>query len=150
ETSSVLRGSQTPCAVHRWIASSDFPPRPVAPPPRAVTGSQGLPVLAHDASTLARGLGVRPRQVPLRLASLGASGVAFGSGNSLGTWKLDSISRLNTRPACAPVNASVTPSQADHMTRGRRGLASPSTCESLLRCIMPVYPGASPGASELK
>jgi len=109
--------------------------------------SQGLPVLAHDASTHARGLSVRPRQVPPHLAFLGASSVAFSSGNSLGTWEFNSISRLNTRPTCAPVNASEMPSRASPHDSGSSWVASPSTCESLLRCIMPVYPGASSGTS---
>src|SRR5262245_34964692 len=54
EASSVLRSSQTPCSVHRWLQSLDFPSRPSAP--SASGGTQGLPVLAHDASTHARGL----------------------------------------------------------------------------------------------
>ncbi len=60
--SQVLSSSQTPCSVHRWLQSLDFPPRPTAP--SAVGGTQGLPVLAHDASTHARGLNfdrARPR-----------------------------------------------------------------------------------------
>src|SRR3989442_13247799 len=60
---------------------------------------QGLPVLAHGASTHARGLIVRPRQVPLYLAFIGAADIAFGPGNGLGTWEFHSISRLITRPA---------------------------------------------------
>ena len=110
-------------------------------------GVQGLPVLAHGASTHARGLGVRPRQVLQHLAILGASGVAFGSRNSLGTWKFNSISRLNTRPACAPVNASDTASRSCPHDSGSSRVASPSMCESLLRYTMPVYPGASSGTS---
>jgi hypothetical protein len=109
--------------------------------------TQGLPVLAHGAYTHARGLSVRPRQVPLRLAILGAVSMAFGSGNSLGTWELNSISRLNTRPTCAPVNASGTSLQACPHDSGSSWVASPSKCEFLLRYTMPVYPGASPGTS---
>jgi len=71
--------------------------------------SQGLPVLAQSASTHARGL--RPRQASPHLAICGASSLAFGSGNVLGAWDLNLISRLNTRPACAPVNASGTSSR---------------------------------------
>lgn len=52
--SSVLRSSQTPCPVHRWLQSLDFPSRSAAP--SATDGVQGLPVLAHGASTHARGL----------------------------------------------------------------------------------------------
>src|SRR5206468_7767217 len=126
----------------------DFPSRPAAP--SATSGLQGLPVLAHDASTHARGLGVRPRQVPRHLAFVGASDVAFGPRNGLGTWKFNSISRLYTRPACAPVNASAMPSRVCPHDSGSSWVASPSMCEFLLRCTMPVYPGASSRTSNEK
>jgi len=117
-------------------------------PTAALAGrTQGLPVLAHGASTHARGLSVRPRQAPLYLAILGTVSVAFGSGNSLGTWELNSISRLNTRPTWAPVNASGTSLRACPHDSGSSWVASPSRCEFLLRYTMPVYPGASPGTS---
>jgi len=73
----------------------------------------------------------------------GGAGLAFGPGKSLGTWKLNSISRLDTRPACAPVNASGTSSRPCPHDSGSLWVASPSLCDFLLRCIMPVYPGAS-------
>jgi hypothetical protein len=143
-TSSVLRGSQTPCSVHRWIASSDFPPRPATPSPRAGAGSPGSRAWRFHACSGSRR---RPRQVPLYLAIIGAADVAFSPGNSLGTWKLNSISRLNTRPACAPVNASGIPLRVCPHDSGSSWVASPSMCEFLLRYAMPVYPGASPGKS---
>jgi hypothetical protein len=59
---------------------------------------QGLPVLAHDASTHARGLDVRPRQAPLYLASSGTAGIAFGPGEGLGTW--DNLTYAAQYPAC--------------------------------------------------
>ena len=61
-TSSVLLGSQTPCSVHRCRAPVGFTSRPTLPRGRP----QGLPVLAHSASTHAQGL--RPRQAPAHLA----------------------------------------------------------------------------------
>jgi hypothetical protein len=76
---------------------------------------------------------------------LGAAGVAFGSGNRLGTWRSNPISRLNTRPACAPVNASGTSLRTCPHDSGSSWVASPSMCDFLLRYTMPVYPGASPG-----
>jgi hypothetical protein len=47
------------------------------------------------------------------------------------------------RPACAPANASGTSSRACPHSSGSPWVASPSVCEFLLRCTMPVYPGAS-------
>ena len=142
--SSVLRGSQTPCSVHRWLASLDFPSRPTAP--SAAGGLQGLPVLAHGASTHARGLFDRAR--PLRTSPFSVQQVSPStSGNSLGAWKFNSISRLNTRPACAPVNASGTPSRPCPHDSGSSWVASPSMCDFLLRYTLPVYPGASPNTS---
>ena len=117
--SSVLRSSQTPCPVHRWLQSSDFPPRPAAP--SATDGAQGLPVLAHGASTHARGLVVRPRQAPLHLAIVGAAGVAFGPENSLGTWETSRFrgSIPGLRVPLSTLRA--RPHGRAHMTRGHRG-----------------------------
>ena len=140
-TSPVLWGSQTPWSVHRWRAPIGFPPRPPW---------GGLRASRFSRMVLTRMLGVsaydRARSL-CTLPFLGAVSMAFGSGNSLGTWKLNSISRLNTRPTCAPVNASGTSLQACPHDSGSSWVASPSKCESLLRYTMPVYPGASPGTS---
>jgi hypothetical protein len=106
--------------------------------------SQGLPVLAQSASTHARGR--RPRQAPSRLANSSAPGVAFGLRKGLGTWISNSISRLSSRPACAPTNASGSTSRPCPHGSGSSWVASPSMCESLLRYTLPVYPGASPDA----
>jgi hypothetical protein len=133
--SSVLRGSQTPCPVHRWLKSLDFPPRPMAP--SAMGGVQGLPVLAHGASTHAQGLYI-DRARSHRTSLSGAVGVAFGPKNGLGTWELHSISRLNTRPACTPVNASSMSSRTCPHDSGASWVASPSMCDFLLRCTTPV------------
>lgn len=53
-----------------------------------------------------------------------------------------SFSRLNTRPACAPVNASAAPSRAPPHDSGSSWVASPSMRGFLLRYVMPGYPGA--------
>jgi hypothetical protein len=92
--SSVLRSSQTPCPVHRWLVSSDFPPRPMAPSARAVRR-----VSRFSRMVLPRMLGVlRPRQVPLHLALIGTADVACVAGNRRGTWEhLDFAAQY---PAC--------------------------------------------------
>jgi hypothetical protein len=53
------------------------------------------------------------------------SGVAFGLRNSLGARKSNSISQLNNRPACAPANASVTPSRTPPHGSGSSWVARP-------------------------
>ena len=53
-----------------------------------------------------------------------------------------SISRLNTRPARAPVNASAAPLRARPHDSGSSWVASPSMRGFFLRYVMPVYPGA--------
>ena len=111
-------------------------------PPRAVAGSPGSRAKCFQACS-----GSSTAPGPAAPRHCGASGVAFGSGNVLGTWELNSISRLNTRPACAPVNASGTPSQACPHDSGSSRVASPSMCDFLLRYTLPVYPGASSGTS---
>jgi len=116
-TSSVLRGSQTPCSVHRWIASSDFPPRPAVPSPRAGAGSPGSRAWRFHACSGSRR---RPRQVPLYLAILGAADVAFSSGNSLGTWKL-TLFRGSIPGLRVPLSTlRAYPYGRVHMTRGHR------------------------------
>src|SRR5258705_6156249 len=58
-TSSVLLDSQTPCSVHRWLESSDFPSRPAAP---SATG--GRRVSRFSRKVLPRMLGVSDRARP--------------------------------------------------------------------------------------
>jgi hypothetical protein len=101
----------------------------------------GLPVPAHGASTHARGL--RLRGVEKRLASIVALHVAFplsGQGRHAEVM----ISELNTRPACASVNASpaVLPPPAHDSKSG--WFATPFLCGSFIRYSMPVSPGAFP------
>jgi hypothetical protein len=108
--------------------------------------SKGLPVLAHGASTHARGLDIdRARS---RLTSrLTVRRILPSAPNTASAPGRISISRLNTRPACAPVNASDTPLQACPHDSGSSWVASPSMRGFFLRYTMPVYPGASPGQS---
>ena len=48
------------------------------------------------------------------------------------------ISRLNTSPACAPVNASLAALRAPTHDSGSPWLATPSTCDSLIHYSLPV------------
>ncbi|MHB1903694.1 MAG: hypothetical protein ACYCTG_06275 [Ferrimicrobium sp.] len=69
--------------------------------------------------------GLRPRGARLRLAHSAAAGVAFDVLDRLGT-PIALISRLNTWPARAPVNASPSPSRTPTHDSGSSWLAMPS------------------------
>ncbi len=68
--------------------------------------------------------------------------VAFHLSHSVSTLKLNRISRLHTRPARTPVNASPPPSQAEAHDSGPMWLATPSSYDSFIHTILPVLPGA--------
>jgi hypothetical protein len=55
------------------------------------------------------------------------------------------LSRLNTRPAHTPVNASRPTSRSSAHDSGPEWLASPSLYDSFIRYTSPVYPGAPCG-----
>jgi hypothetical protein len=52
------------------------------------------------------------------------------------------ISQLNTRPACAPVNASMAASRLTMHDSGSGWIATPFLCDSCIHDSTPVYPGA--------
>ena len=52
------------------------------------------------------------------------------------------ISQLNTRPACAPVNASMAASRLATHDSGSGWFATPFLCDSFIHNSTPVYPGA--------
>src|SRR5439155_14443585 len=89
-----------PVLVHHRRASSDFSMRPWCAPRQA----RDLPVPGRDASARARGL--RPRRVLVHLAVAMDAMWPSARFHSVGTLEVNRISRLNTRPTRAPVNAS--------------------------------------------
>src|SRR5262245_22928990 len=52
------------------------------------------------------------------------------------------ISQLNTRPACAPVNASMVALRLAMHDSGSGWIATPFLCDSCIHDSTPVYPGA--------
>ncbi|HEY4959476.1 MAG TPA: hypothetical protein VII29_01355 [Terriglobales bacterium] len=52
------------------------------------------------------------------------------------------ISQLNTRPACAPVNASMAASRLTMHDSGPGWIATPFLYDSFIHNSTPVYPGA--------
>jgi hypothetical protein len=88
---------------HHRRASSDFSMRPWCAPRQA----RDLQVPRRDASARARGL--RPRRVRVHLAVAMNAMWPSARSHSVGTLEVKRISRLNTRPVRAPVNASPPP-----------------------------------------
>ena len=76
--------------------------------------------------------GLRPRGVPEGLAITPRRILPSDQRNCVGTPD-DLISRLNTSPACAPVNASAASLRAPPHDSGSGWLARPFLCDSFIR-----------------
>ena len=142
ETSSVLRGSQTPCD----RASVDCALRlPTATRSAIAAGSRR--VSRFSCMTLPHMLGVSSSTAPgpstPRLC--GAAGLAFGSGNSLGTWMpirfRGSIPGL--RVPLSTLRA--RPYGRVHMTRGHRGWLTLQCANSSFATSCRFIPALLPG-----
>ncbi|MBU1207965.1 MAG: hypothetical protein KKH04_13725 [Proteobacteria bacterium] len=68
--------------------------------------------------------------------------VAFHLSHSVSTLELNRISRLHTRPARTPVNASPLPSRTEAHDSGPMWFATPSSYDSSIHDTLPVLPGA--------
>jgi hypothetical protein len=77
----------------------------------------------------------------------GASGVAFGMTPMPRRPKQQVISRLNTQPARAPVNASPAPLPSPTHDSGSPWIAIPSACDSFLHYNSPVSRRTRPNPS---
>ena len=101
-----------------------------------------LPVPVRGVSTHARGL--RLRRVRARLAL--APRAVWPSATWYGVGTPDAmISQLDTRPACAPVNASLAALRLATHDSGSGWGATPFLCDSFIHDSTPVYPGAHHG-----
>ena len=100
---------------------------------------RGLPVLARGVSMHAWGL--RLRRVLRMLAITHPSVLPSAMLNDVGT-PVAIISQLNTRPACAPVNASMAASRFATHDSGSGWIAIPFLYDSFIHNSTPVYPGA--------
>jgi hypothetical protein len=90
-----------PAFVHRWLTSSDFPPRPVVP---FLTGKHGTSRFSREVFLSMLGVFDRARFsdfLPWRSLRCGLPLTGTASAP-----RTDRISRLNSPPAHAPVNAS--------------------------------------------
>jgi|SRR5581483_577881 len=129
-----------PASVHHRRVSLDFPMRPASPSLAGGRGTSRFPYAVrpgmHGVSERAgsgrpsRWRGVR-YGLPLLLTASAprrARGVGHGA----------VISRLNTRPAFPPVNASPSPLRATTHDSGPMWVATPSPYDSFIRCTAPV------------
>src|SRR5277367_3264729 len=99
----------------------------------------GLPVLARGVSIHAWGLRLRRG---LRILAIAHPPILPSAmQNDVGTL-VAIISQLNTRPACAPVNASMAASRLATHDSGSGWFATPFLCDSFIHDSTPVYPGA--------
>jgi hypothetical protein len=122
-----------PMLVHRRRTSLDFPTRPTAP---LAAGEHGTSRLPHEVRSYVHGVSDRagPRSVsPYRRTRwcLPLSPTASASRRKL-------LSRLNTRPARAPVNASTPPLQTAPHDSGSVWVASPLPYDSFNHYTSPV------------
>jgi hypothetical protein len=85
--------------------------------------------------------GLRLRGVGRRLAIAPPSVWPSALLNDVGT-PVAIISQLNTRPACAPVNASMVALRLATHDSGSGWIATPFLCDSCIHDSTPVYPGA--------
>jgi hypothetical protein len=85
--------------------------------------------------------GLRLRRVGRRLAIAPPSVWPSALLNDVGT-PIAIISQLNTRPTCAPVNASMATSRLAMHDSGSGWIATPFLCDSCIHDSTPVYPGA--------
>ena len=93
--------------------------------------------------------GLRLRRVRRVLAMTHASVLPSAMRNDVGT-PVAIISQLNTRPACAPVNASMAASRLATHDSGSGWFAKPFLYDSSIHYSTPVYPGALRILLELK
>jgi len=89
-----------------------------------------------------RARGLRPRGVHSRLAIATRSVWPSAYLHGVGTPEWSKISRLDTRPAHSPVNASPLPSRATAHDSGPVWLAKPSPYETFIRCYLAGFAGA--------
>ena len=85
--------------------------------------------------------GLRLRRVRRTLALVHPPVLPSAMRNDVGT-RVAIISQLNTRPACAPVNASMAASRLATHDSGSGWVATPFLYDSFIHDSTPVYPDA--------
>ena len=126
-----------PSSVHRRRPSLDFPTRPAAP---SATGEAGISRLPRKVFPYVPG--VYDRAGSRSASRYRRPGCGLPHPPTASAPQSNPVSRLDTRPARTPVNASPPPSQAAAHDSGPPWVASPSTYDSFIHNTLPVFAGA--------
>ena len=121
-----------PMFVHHRRVSLDFPMRPAGPSPQVNMGPPGSRARCFRTCT-----GSRTARGSAASCVSDATDVAFRFSLQR-RHPGEEFSRLNTRPARTPVNASATPSRAPPHDSGPLWPAKPSTYDSCIHNTLPV------------
>src|SRR6202158_3697376 len=131
------RPVRLPVPVHRRRTSLDFPTRPAVPSSASEHGTSRF-----SCEVFPYVLGVSARAGPCCISRYRCNGYSLPLTSTASASRRKVVSRLNTQPARAPVNASMPPSQAAPHDSGPVWVASPSPYDSFIHDTSPVYPGA--------
>ena len=126
-----------PVSVHRRRVSLDFPTRPATP---SAAGGHGISRFSREVFPYMHG--VSDRAGARRISRYRCAECGLPPSPTASAPRSNVLSRLNTRPARTPVNASPLPSRATTHDSGPLWAANPSTYDSFIHYISPVYPGA--------
>jgi hypothetical protein len=126
-----------PALVHRRRVSLDFPTRPAAP---SAAGEHRASRFSCEVFPYVHG--VSDRAGPDRISRWRCVRCGLPLSPTASASRSKNLSRLNTRPARTPVNASPLPSQEAPHDSGPSWVADPSTYDSFIHNTSPVYPGA--------
>ena len=122
-----------PVPVHHRRASLDFPMRPAAP-----SAAGGHRISRFSCEVFPYVLGVSDRAGSRRISRWRYAGWGLPLLLTASAPRRDVLSRLNTRPARAPVNASTRPLQTAPHDSGSVWVASPSPYDSFIHYTSPV------------
>src|SRR3989449_2251603 len=122
-----------PVSVHHRRMSLDFPTRPEAP---SAWGGHGTSRLPRKVFPYVHG--VSDRAGPWSTSRCRCTRWGLPLSPTASASRRESLSRLNTRPARTPVNASVPPLQAAPHDSGPVWVANPSPYDSFIHCTSPV------------
>ncbi len=126
-----------PAFVHHRRASLDFPMRPAQSPG---SGERGISRFSREVFPHMHG--VSDRAGPRRISRYRCAECGLPPSPTASAPRRDVLSRLNTRPARTPVNASPLPLRTATHDSGPLWAANPSTYDSFIHNTSPVYPGA--------
>ena len=131
-----------PVSVHHRRVSLDFPTRPATP---SAAGGHGISRFSREVFPYMHGGSDRAGFPGISRCRCPGCGLPLSPTASAprrsARWQR-SLSRLNTRPARSPVNASPLPSRATTHDSGPLWAANPLTYDSFIHYTSPVYPGA--------